>query len=150
MNADNLTPERKAELARSILALEAFGLRFLEDSFAAGHVAGSWGDSAERLGSHGYYNAHGLETMTWDGKNVILLGDGQMRPEDLECGAAVAKISLAQVLEAMLPTARALREAVAEISLAEAEAAAAVDLCTVAAPPDISTPTLAYVPLSKS
>jgi hypothetical protein len=44
------TPERAA-LARAVLADEAFALHFLEDSFAAGHVAGTWGKTAVRKGT---------------------------------------------------------------------------------------------------
>ena len=48
-------PEAAAR-ARLILALEAFAEHFLEDMFAAGHVAGSWGNVAERKGTHDFYN----------------------------------------------------------------------------------------------
>ena len=36
-----LAPEERAALARAMLR-RAFGLHFLEDVFAAGHVAGTW------------------------------------------------------------------------------------------------------------
>src|SRR5262249_49580184 len=52
----------RPQLARRILATEAFALHFLEDTFAAGHVAGSWGDIAERKGTHDYYSEFGLDT----------------------------------------------------------------------------------------
>ena len=42
-------------------------LHFLEDAFAAGHIAGSWGNAAERKGTHDYYNEHGLDAETWNG-----------------------------------------------------------------------------------
>src|SRR5262249_34088719 len=62
--------------ARLALALEFFGLHFLEDAFAAGHIAGSWGNAAERKGTHDYYNEHGIDAETWNGKSEILFGDG--------------------------------------------------------------------------
>jgi len=45
---------------------EAFALHFLEDTYAAGHVAGTWGDASQRKGTHDFYNANGLEVRTWD------------------------------------------------------------------------------------
>src|SRR5215813_4074302 len=50
----------RPQRARRVLATEAFALHFLEDTFAAGHVAGSWGDVAERKGTHDYYSEFGL------------------------------------------------------------------------------------------
>ncbi|MGE5346512.1 MAG: hypothetical protein ACM3JH_11210, partial [Acidithiobacillales bacterium] len=79
----------RAAAAREILALETFGLHFLEDSFSAGHVAGTWGNAATRKGTHDYYDEFGLSTTTWGGTSVVLLGDSRMRPEDRE-RAAVA------------------------------------------------------------
>ena len=73
----------RPELARRILATEAFALHFLKDSFAAGHVGGSWGNVAERKGTHDYYSEIGLDTSAWDGSRLLLGGDAHMRPEDL-------------------------------------------------------------------
>lgn len=147
LSAGGMAPEERADLARAILAREAFALHFLEDSFAAGHVAGCWGDAAERKGTHDYYNVNGLETTTWAGKNAILLGDGFMRPEDLERAAAVVHDSLIQVLEAARPTPTAVQTAVSDIPLAEAQEAQPVDVCAISAFPEATTPIESYVPL---
>lgn len=99
---EQLTPEQKETLARSILFDEAFALHFLEDSYAAGHVAGSWGNVAERKGTHDYYNEHGLEVRSWTGGNssFVLMGDAHMRPEDAALAAKAVQTSLEQVLDA--------------------------------------------------
>ncbi len=98
---EQLTPEERRALARSMLADEAFALHFLEDMFAAGHVAGTWGDVSQRKGTHDYYNEHGLEVMTWAGgaNTVVLMGDAHMRPEDAQRAAATVRLSLEQVLD---------------------------------------------------
>src|ERR1017187_8820312 len=44
-----------ADAVRAALADEAFALHFLEDSFAAGHLAGNWGTTAMRRGTHDFY-----------------------------------------------------------------------------------------------
>jgi len=97
----NLAPEARAQTTLAVLADEAFAAHFLEDSFAAGHVAGSWGDTAVRLGTHDYYNEHGIEAVTWEGQHYVALGDGYMGPEDEKRAAAAVRDSLAQVLEAL-------------------------------------------------
>ena len=71
-------------LAAQALASEAFALHFIEDSFSAGHVAGSWGSVAERKGTHDYYCEAGLDVATWAGTLQTLKGDAHMRPEDLD------------------------------------------------------------------
>ena len=86
-------PAARTELARKVLATEAFAIHFLEDTFAAGHVAGSWGDVAERKGTHDYYSEFGLDTSAWNGTHFTLLGDGYMRPEDLKRTAGVVALS---------------------------------------------------------
>jgi len=96
----SLTEQQRQQIALAALADEAFGLHFLEDSFAAGHVAGTWGTAAKRKGTHDYYNEHGLETTTWDGKNIVLLGDAYMRPEDADRASEAATASLVQLIEA--------------------------------------------------
>ena len=93
------TAERNA-LARAMLADEAFALHFLQDVFAAGHVAGSWGDASQRQGTHDYYNQHGLEVFRWSGgRSVVLMGDAHMRAEDAEVAATAVSTSLRQVLD---------------------------------------------------
>ena len=95
-----LTAEERSKLILSAFADEAFALHFLEDVFAAGHVAGTWGDAAQRKGTHDYYNEKGLKTSTWDGEQIILTGDAWMREEDAERAAIIIKMSIEQLLEA--------------------------------------------------
>jgi hypothetical protein len=98
---EQLAPEQRQALARAALADEAFALHFLEDTFAAGHVAGAWGDASQRKGTHDYYNESGLEAFTWGGgtTSAVLLGDAHMRPEDAERAGAAVRKSLAQVID---------------------------------------------------
>jgi hypothetical protein len=131
--------EERAALARAALAREAFGLHFLEDSFAAGHVAGCWGHAPERLGTHDYYNAHGLETMTWGGENVILLGDRYMRPEDRDRTASAVRTSLAQLVEAARPGSE-LAAAVSALSPEKATEAPPFSSCTETVFPEGAVP----------
>jgi hypothetical protein len=86
---------------RAALADEAFALHFLEDSFAAGHVAGNWGDTAVRKGTHDYYSEHGISLVTWDHHAFVALGDAYMRPEDAERAATAVRDSLVQLLDAL-------------------------------------------------
>ncbi len=96
----NLTPEEKSKLILSALADEAFSLHFLEDVFASGHVAGTWGNASVRKGTHDYYNERGLEVVSWDGTRMILKGDAFMREEDARRAAAVVRLSLEQFMDA--------------------------------------------------
>ena len=84
-----LAAAERAALARAMLADEAFALHFLQDVFAAGHIAGTWGDRSQRQGTHDYYNHNGLEVFTWAGgsRSVVLMGDAYMRAEDAEVAA---------------------------------------------------------------
>jgi hypothetical protein len=94
--------EERQALARAMLFDEAFALHFLEDAFASGHVAGTWGNSSQRQGTHDYYNEAGLEVFIWRGgsQSVVLMGDANMRPEDAERTAAAVRTSLEQLLDA--------------------------------------------------
>ena len=85
-NEPQLSPAERAALARAVLADEAFALHFLQDVFAAGHIAGTWGDPSQRQGTHDYYNQNGLEVFTWTGgsRSIVLMGDAHMRPEDAD------------------------------------------------------------------
>lgn len=96
-----LASGERAALARAVLADEAFAQHFLQDAFAAGHIAGTWGVPAQRQGTHDFYNEHGLEVFTWDGgsRSRVLMGDAHMRPEDAEVAAATVQASLEQVLD---------------------------------------------------
>lgn len=100
LNSEALTPEQRSALILSALADEAFALHFLEDVFAAGHAAGTWGDASQRKGTHDYYNEYGFRTSTWEGENIVLTGDAWMRTEDAERTAQVVKMSLEQLLDA--------------------------------------------------
>jgi len=99
---EQLAPKERRALTRAMMFDEAFALHFLEDTYAAGHVAGSWGDVSQRKGTHDFYNENGLEVFTWKGrdKTIILTGDAHMRPEDAELAAKVVRTSIEQVLDA--------------------------------------------------
>jgi hypothetical protein len=99
--SEKLAPAERQALARAMLADEGFALHFLEDTFAAGHVAGTWGDVSQRKGTHDYYNEGGLEAFTWGGgsHSAVLMGDAHMRREDAERAAVVVRDSLAQVID---------------------------------------------------
>ena len=88
----------RAAASREILALEMYGLHFLEDNFASGHVAGTWGSTATRKGTHDYYDEFGLSTTTWGGASLVLRGDSRMQPEDRDRAAAAISESLAYLL----------------------------------------------------
>src|SRR4030095_7977370 len=96
--AAGLPPEERAAELRDVLALEAFALHFLEAACAAGHVAGSWGEVAERKGTHDYYNEHGLDAESWDREPMQLFGDGHMQKEDLERAGRAVGTSLEGVV----------------------------------------------------
>jgi hypothetical protein len=87
--------------ALAVLADEAFALHFLEDGFASGHVTGTWGSSAVRMGTHDYYSEHGLEVETWNHNRFVALGDAYMRQQDADRAAAAVRDSLAQVATAL-------------------------------------------------
>ncbi len=92
--------------ARAALAAEAFGVHFLEDVFAAGHVAGCWGDVATRKGTHDYYNCAGLDARFWTGGGGVLLGDAHMTPDDLERASKDVSIGIGQLADALDPASR--------------------------------------------
>jgi len=122
-------PSTRATLARQVLATEAFAIHFLEDTFSAGHVAGIWGSAAERKGTHDYYCEFGLDSPSWSGSPMVMLGDAHMRPQDLKRTADAVALSLGQVFEATRagsPTARAASAIGAE----DVRGAAAYDSCT--------------------
>ena len=109
--SETLAPAQRQALARAMLADEAFALHFLEDTFAAGHVAGTWGDVSQRKGTHDYYNAAGLEVFPWRGTSdsMVLMGDAHMRPEDAERAASAVRISLEQLIDHAAGRERAAR-----------------------------------------
>src|SRR5215471_18496636 len=97
----DLSHDGRAQAALAVLADEAFAVHFLEDAFASGHVAGSWGKTPVRLGTHDYYNEYGIEAVTWKGDHYVALGDGYLRPEDEKRASAAVRDSLVQVLAAL-------------------------------------------------
>ncbi len=96
----NLSIDEKAATMLAALADEAFALHFLEDVYAAGHIAGTWGDASLRKGTHDYYNEKGLEVSSWEGTKMIMKGDAFMRTEDAEIAALNVRLSLEQFLDA--------------------------------------------------
>ncbi len=96
----SLTSTDRSKLALSALADEGFALHFLQDVFAAGHVAGTWGETSVRKGTHDYYNEHGYETLTWGSTPIVLMGDAFLGQEDVAAPAKAVSISLAQVIDA--------------------------------------------------
>jgi hypothetical protein len=101
LSREQLSPADRAALARAAMADEAFSLHFLEDSFAAGHITGTWGDASLRKGTHDYYNESGFETRSWNGKAMVLAGDAWMRPEDAERASEIMSVSLGQFVDAV-------------------------------------------------
>jgi hypothetical protein len=91
---------RRANYALAALADEAFAIHFLQDIFAAGHVAGTRGEASLRKGTHDYYNEAGLEIRTWDGRSVIVRGDAWMTSADAERASDAVVLSLNQFIEA--------------------------------------------------
>ena len=128
------SPAERAAQLRQILALETFALHFLEDAFAAGHVAGSWGPTAERKGTHDYYNEHGIEADTWDNEPAILFGDAHMRPPDREGAAGAVRLAWEQLLAAFVPDSAVRCDAVM-VAVPEEIAAGTFDACKAAAMP---------------
>ncbi|MBK7867996.1 MAG: hypothetical protein IPJ75_14055 [Ignavibacteriales bacterium] len=100
----------KSALILSALADEAFALHFLEDITASGHLAGTWGNASQKKGSHDYYNEHGIKTSTWEGENIVVVGDAWMREEDLERTAELVKMSLEHLLDAFSGVEKATME----------------------------------------
>ncbi|HQQ75972.1 MAG TPA: hypothetical protein PLB01_01335 [Thermoanaerobaculia bacterium] len=103
LEAGRVPEDKRSEVALTALAAEAFGVHFLEDAFASGHVAGTWGDVATRKGTHDYYNRNGFDAVTWNGKPILMFGDANMKPADLARASAAVRESFNQVLDAASP-----------------------------------------------
>jgi hypothetical protein len=101
LRTTQLAPGERRQLVRAMLFDEAFALHFLEDMYAAGHVAGSWGDLSQRKGTHDFYNENGLEVFTWKGRDhtIVLSGDAHMRAQDADRVSQAVRLSLLQVLQ---------------------------------------------------
>ena len=131
---EQLDAARRNELTLAMLSDEGFGLHFLQDSFASGHVAGTWGDAAQRKGTHDYYNENGLEVYTWNHRtrSLVLMGDAHMRPEDEQVAADAARASL----ELLLSVATGRSNSVLPHASEARSAPSAFDVCkTKAFPP---------------
>jgi hypothetical protein len=139
LDMDSLSPEQRAAEARRVLALEAFAVHFLQDSFASGHIAGSWGNAAERKGTHDYYNEHGLDTESWDHQPMLVFGDGHMSPTDLERAGGAVRGSLAQVLDALTPGTAVRRDAAA-VRVPEEVVELSLNVCQATGMPDWEVP----------
>ncbi|MBI3183747.1 MAG: hypothetical protein HYZ28_16545 [Myxococcales bacterium] len=98
--AFNCDPAGAARLWQA-LAAEGFALHFLEDAFSSGHVAGTWGDVGQRLGSHDYYSERGLDVRTWSGDLYAAHGDAFLSELDEERTAAAVASSLSQLSRAL-------------------------------------------------
>lgn len=98
---ENLAPAERQALVLAMLADEGFALHFLQDTYAAGHVAGAWGDVSQRKGTHDFYNEAGLEAFSWQGgsNSMVLMGDAHMRAQDAERAARVVRASLEQLID---------------------------------------------------
>ncbi len=91
------------ERALRAFLMESFALHFLEDAFAAGHAVGSWGDEAQRKGTHDYYNRYGLDVTTWTGESYVAHGDIFMTTWDERAVARAVTASLRQLAEVLAP-----------------------------------------------
>jgi len=100
-SAAALPPEPKGPEALHVLALEGYALHWLEDSFAAGHVVGTWGTAPWRKGTHDYYSEFGVDTLNWKGEPFIAFGDANMRPPDLDRASVAVSASLSQLAHAL-------------------------------------------------
>jgi len=135
LQAGRVPAERRSEVARLALAAEAYGDHFLQDAFASGHVAGTWGDVATRKGTHDYYNQNGLDVVSWSGKPMLLFGDAHLTPADLARAAAAVRASFEELLDAASPDWPLAAEAAA-VPLDWASGVTSFDTCkTLTMPP---------------
>ncbi|HEU4384105.1 MAG TPA: hypothetical protein VFR85_11475 [Anaeromyxobacteraceae bacterium] len=93
----------RAELARQVVALEGFAFHWVEDLYASGHAAGTWGSAAWRKGTHDYYCEFGMDTSTWRDEPIVAYGDAYMKPADLERASTALAAALGQLAAALRP-----------------------------------------------
>ena len=55
----------RSRLLWRALLTESSALHFLEDAFSAGHFVGTWGEDADRKGTHDHYCQFGVEAELW-------------------------------------------------------------------------------------
>jgi len=96
-------PAERPAAALRILVAEGYALHWLEDTFAAGHVVGTWGSDAWRKGTHDYYNEFGHDGATWGGEPIVMFGDSFMRDSDLRRASDAVVHSLEQLVAALRP-----------------------------------------------
>ena len=82
---------------------ESFALHFLEDSFAAGHMAGVVDGTSYRMGTHDYYSSHGLDVRTWSGESYAAYGDAFLDDTSLHVVGHAVAASLRQLAWALSP-----------------------------------------------
>jgi hypothetical protein len=140
---DDKPAEERASGARDALALEFFALHFLEDSFAAGHIAGSWGAAAVRKGTHDYYNEHGLDTIAWDRESMLLFGDSHMQAADLDRAGQAVRLSLSEVMNARKAGSQTRRDA-SGFTVPAGGGDGTFDVCTATKMPDWILPPATY------
>ena len=140
LQAGHVPAEKRSEVSLILLASETFGDHFLEDAFASGHVAGTWGDVATRKGTHDYYNRNGYDGVTWSGKPILMFGDANMKPADLARASKEVRKSFDQLLDAAAPG-WALAEQANAIPLDWAKGVPGFDACkTMKMPPAENIP----------
>jgi hypothetical protein len=93
-------PER-AELARQVVALEGFAFHWMEDLYASGHAAGTWGSAAWRKGTHDYYCEFGMDTSSWRDEPIVAYGDAYMKPADVERASTALATAMGQLAAAL-------------------------------------------------
>ncbi|MCB9584057.1 MAG: hypothetical protein H6718_01595 [Polyangiaceae bacterium] len=131
LSLSKMTPSEAGyfDLLAQAMMSEAFALHFLEDSFSAGHIVGTWGISPERMGTHDYYCENGIDAHTWDGSRYTAKGDGNMQPKDVNHSVPALTESLSQFVDATLGD-YSIRDGAPHISKAEALRLMRIDSCT--------------------
>lgn len=91
----------RSDKAGEVVALGGYALHWLEDSYAAGHVVGTWGATPWRKGTHDYYSEFGVDTTDWAGQSIVMFGDANMKPADLERASSAVARSLHELASAL-------------------------------------------------
>lgn len=130
----DLSASKKQTLLLAAFADEAFAIHFLEDAYAAGHVAGTRGNASLQKGTHDYYNEAGLEVQTWDGKRRVMMGDANMREEDAVWVAQTIQKSLEHLIRVAEATGEDNRSFLNTLSTKQP---IDVDICSATSLPDL-------------
>ena len=119
---------RAPDLARRMLATEAFALHFLQDTFRQDTLL-ALGATLPNAGTDDFYCELG-HTSAWNGERMVILGDAHIRDAELHrVGAAVAD-SLSQVYDAAEDPSSASARIAAAVSPDWAARATLFDSCT--------------------